>query len=137
MSFRYKSALLSLASLLLVYGWYFTSWIDDRGAGLHGAEPSRLVGTVLAVIVVQIVGTIAIAVTAPDRWGMMDERERGFDRRATNMGYYVLIVGALAAAATSHVGAHPHDMADAILLAVVGAECGRQAVFLLSHHKAA
>ena len=137
MSFRYKSAVLSLASLVVIYGWYFASWIEDRQAGLHGAAPARLLGTVLAVIVMQIVGTIAIATTAPDRWGMMDERERGFDRHATNTGYYVLIVGALAAAATSHIGAHPHDMADAILLAVVVAECARQTVFLLSHHRVA
>ena len=137
MSVRYKSALLSLASLVLIYGWYFTSWIADRYSGSHGAEPARLMGTVLAVIVIQVVGTILIAATAPDRWGVMDERERGFDRRATGVGYYVLIVGALAAAATSHAGAHPHDMADAILLAVVVAECARQAMFLLSHHRAA
>jgi MFS family permease len=137
MSFRYKSALLSLVSLALVYGWYFAAWTADRHAGLSGDEPMRLIGTVIAVAVLQIVGTILIALTSSDKWGSMDERERGFDRRATNAGYYVLIAGALTAAATLHIGAHPHDMADAILLAVVVAECVRQAVFLISHHKAA
>lgn len=137
MSFRYKSALLSLISLAAVYGWYFAAWAADRRAGLHGAEPVRLVMTVVAVIVIQIVGNIVIAATSGDRWGSMDERERGFDRRATNAGYYILTAGALLAAATLHLGAHPHDMADAPLLAVVLAECARQAVFLISHHKAA
>lgn len=137
MSFRYKSALLSLVSLALIYGWYFAAWTTDRRFGRHDGEPMRLVGTVVAVVIVQIVGTILIALTSQDRWGSMDERELGFDRRATNAGYYVLIVGALMAAATLHIGAHPHDMADAILLAVVIAECARQAVFLVSHHKAA
>jgi hypothetical protein len=136
MSFRYKSALLSLASLALIYGWYFAAWTLDRHAGLHGDEPLRLVGTVIAVVVVQIVGTVLIVLTSGDRWRAMDERELGFDRRATNAGYYVLIVGALMAAATLHIGAYPRDMADAILLAVVIAECARQTVFLILHHKA-
>jgi hypothetical protein len=137
MSIRYKSALLSLVSIAVVYGWYFAVWLADRSAGLRGDEPLRLVGTVLAVVVIQIVGSVVIAVTSRDKWGSMDERERGFDRRATNAGYYVLIAGALLAAATSHLGAHVHDMADAILLAVVVGECARQAVFLIAHHRAA
>lgn len=137
MSFRYKSALLSLVSLALIYGWYFAASIVDQRAGLHGDEPTRLVGTVVAMVIVQIVGTILIALTSGDRWGSMDERERGFDRRATNAGYYVAIVGALMAAATLFIGAHPHEMADAILFAIVVAECARQTVFLISHHKAA
>lgn len=137
MSFRYKSAVLSLISLAAVYGWYFAAWAADRRAGSHGAEPARLVATVVIVIVIQIVGNIVIAVTSRDKWSSMDERERGFDRRATNAGYYILISGALLAAATLHLGAHANDMADAILLAVVLAECSRQAVFLISHHRAA
>jgi hypothetical protein len=136
MSFRYKSALLSLISLAAVYGWYFVHWTVDRRAGVYGNEPARLLEAVIAVVAIQIVGTILIAITSHDKWGTMDERERGFDRRATNAGYYVLLVGALMAAATLHIGAHPHDMADAILLAVVIGECARQIVFLVSHHKA-
>ena len=137
MSFRYKSALLSLVSLALIYGWYFAAWTADRRFGVHGDESARLVVTVVTVVLVQIVGTIMIALTSGDRWGSLDERERGFDRRATSVGYYILIVGALIAAATLHIGAQPHDMADAILLAVVMAECARQTVFLISHHRAA
>lgn len=137
MSLRYKSALLSLASLTIVYGWYFAEWLDDRRTGAHGAEPARLAATVLAVAVVQVVGMVLIAATSRDRWGVMDERERAFDRRATGIGYYVLVAGALMAAATLHVGARPRDMADAVLLAVVVAECARQVVFLVSHHRAA
>lgn len=137
MSFRYKTALLSLVSLTAVYGWYFAAWAADRNTGSHGAEPMRLVVTVIAVVLIQLVGTVVIASTSRETWSGMDERERGFDRRATNAGYYILVSGALLAAATLHLGAHAHDMADAILLAVVFAECSRQTVFLMLHHKAA
>ncbi len=137
MSVRTKSALLSLISLALIYGWYFAVGIADRLTGAHGHAPMRLLATVVAIVVVQIVGSTLIALTARDTWGAMDERERGFDRRATHAGYYVLIIGALIAAATLHLGAQPRDMADAILLAIVIAECVRQAVFLISHHRAA
>lgn len=99
-------------------------------------ELTRLVETVVTVVLVQVVGTILIALSSGDRWGSLDERERGFDRRATNVGYYILIAGALTAAATLYIGAQPRDMVNAILLAVVTAECARQTVFLISHHRA-
>ncbi len=137
MSYRYKSALLSLASLVLIYGWYFAAFVADRFSGAHGHEPERLLGTVVLVIIVQIVGHIVIAATSADRRAPMDERERAFDQMATSAGYHVLIVGALCAAVTLHLGASPREMADAIMLAIVVAECGRQLVFLVRHHKAA
>jgi hypothetical protein len=137
MSFRYKSALLSLASLALVYGWYFSTLIADRGEIGHGAAAARLAFTVLLVAVVQIVGHIFLAITSRDKYGAMDERERGFDRRATSVGYYVLIAGALAAVATLHVGANGPEMGYAVVLAIVIAECARQAMFLILHHRAA
>lgn len=56
-----------------------------------------------------------IAVTSRDRHAAMDERERGFDRRATCAGYYLLLAGALPAAATAHLGVRPADMANAVL----------------------
>ena len=137
MSFRYKSALLSLVSLASIYGWYFARVILDRHAGTHHDPLSNLVTAVLAIIAVQIFGHILIAGTSSDKYDAMDERERGFDRRATQVGYYVLIVGALAAIATVHMGFNGPMMGHAVLLAIVFAECVRQAIFLIAHHRAA
>jgi hypothetical protein len=137
MSFRYKSALLSLVSLAVINGWYFAMLLLDRQAGTHGDQVGRLLGVVLAIVAVQIVGHVVIAATSSDGYGAMDERERGFDRRATSAGYYLMVAGAFLAAGTLHVGASRPDMANAILLAVVIAECGRQALFLIQHHRAA
>ena len=138
MSFRYKSALLSLVSLLAIYGYYFTRVVSAVHFGGHIGNPvGLLLGIVVAIVVVQIVGHAIIAATSAERYARMDERERGFDRRATTVGYYLLIVCTLAATATLHIGATRPMMANAILLAIVIAECVRQAVFLALHHRAA
>jgi hypothetical protein len=137
MSFRYKSALLSLASMALVYGWFFVTLMIHRHDGSPALAIAHLGGTVLAVAVIQIVGHIIIAGTSSDKYDAMDERERAFDRRATAVGYYILIVGALGAIATLHLGWSGPEMGYAVLLAIIVAECARQAIFLISHHKAA
>jgi hypothetical protein len=137
MSFRYKSALLSLVSLAVINAWYFAMLLRDQHTRAHGDQVSRLVGGVLAMVAIQIVGHIAIAITSADGYGAMDERERGFDRRATSAGYYLMVAGAMLAAGTLHLGASRPDMANAILLAAVIAECSRQALFLIQHHRAA
>jgi hypothetical protein len=136
MSFRYKSALLSLVSMAAIYAWYFTFLVIHFRTG-HPFNPvSHLVGTILLLVFVQIVGHILIAGTSSDKYDAMDERERAFDRRATQVGYYVLIVGAFAAIATLHIGFNGPMVGDAVLFAVIFAECTRQAVFLIAHHRA-
>ena len=137
MSFRYKSALLSLTSMALIYGWFFVKLLTQRHVGVLVDPVVQLGGTVLAVAVVQIIGHIIIAGTSSDKYDAMDERERGFDRRATSVGYYLLIVGALAAISTLHMGASGPYMGYAVVLAIVVAECARQGVFLILHHRAA
>jgi len=137
MSFRYKSALLSLVSMGLIYAWYFTFLVIHFRTG-HPFNPvAHLIGTILLLVVVQILGHILIAGTSSDKYDAMDERERAFDRRATQVGYYVLIAGALLGIGTLHLGFSGPMVGDAVLFAVVFAECTRQAVFLYAHHRAA
>jgi len=135
MSFRYKSAIVSLVSLVIGYGWYFAALLAHHGS--PGWPVGHLVGSVFIVTVLQIVGHILIAVTSKDRYGKMDERELAFDRRATTVGYQMLIVGALCAAATIHIGFGAHALANCIVLAIVVAECARQLKFLVLHHTTA
>jgi hypothetical protein len=137
MSFRYKSALLSLVSMAAVYGWYFAFLAIHIRTG-HPFDPvAHLVGAILLLAFLQIVGHLVIAGTSSDKYGAPDERERAFDRRATRVGYYVLIIGALAAIGTLHLGFDGPMVGDAVLFAVAFAECVRQAVFLIAHHRAA
>ena len=136
MSFRYKSALLSLVSMALVYGWFFIALMVQ---GHDPGQANRVIhlGTaIVALALIQIVGHAIIAGTSSDKYAALDERERAFDRRATMVGYYVLIVGALAAIATLHIGFSGPNVGHAVLLAIVVAECTRQAVFLILHHRA-
>jgi hypothetical protein len=136
MSFRYKSALLSLVSMAAVYAWFFTFLVIHYRTG-HPFDPvSHLIGTIVVLALIQIIGHIVIAGTSSDKYDRMDERERAFDRRATQVGYYVLIAGALIGIGTLHLGFDGPMVGDAVLFAVVFAECARQAVFLIAHHKA-
>ena len=135
MSFRYRSALLSLVSMAAIYGWFFATLMWGHSSPL--ANVGRLILTVILLAVVQTVGHIVLAVTSREKYCGMDERERGFDRRATSVGYYMLIAGALIAISTLHMGASGPNMGYAVLLAIVIAECTRQAVFLFLHHRAA
>lgn len=137
MSFRYKTALLSLVSMAAIYGWYFVQLMVARHSGALGNPLVRLGGAVALIAVVQIVGHLVIAGTSSDKYDPMDERERAFDQRATRVGYYMLIVGALAAIATLHIGARGPDIGNAVLLAIVVAECVRQTLFLIAHHRTA
>ena len=133
MSIRYKSALLTLLSLAVIYAFYFVR----VAIGVPAADAiGLLIDVVIAIAIVQIVGHAVIAGTSSDRYARMDERERTIDRRATVVGYYLLIVSTLCAAATVHLGSGKAQMANAILLAIVFSECVRQAVFLSLHHRA-
>ncbi len=135
MSFRYKSALLSLVSLALIYGWYFGRMIIGGSHGLVGGY-GGLVATIVMVSIVQIVGHILIAALSGDRAHKLDERERAFDRRATSVGYYALIAGLFGILPLFQVGQNAAALANSVVLLVVVAECARQAVFLIQHHRA-
>jgi hypothetical protein len=133
MSFRYKSALLTLVSLVSIYAYYFVR----VAIGVPQADAVwLLIEVAIAIVIVQVAGLVMITVTSSDRYGPMDERERAIDQRATVIGYYLLVVSTLCAAATAHLGSGKATMANAILLAIVVSECVRQVVFLSLHHRA-
>ena len=132
-SVRHKSALLTLFSLAIIFAFYFARVATGVSPA---ATMGLLIEVVIALVVVQIVGHALIAGTASDRYTRMDERERSIDRRATAVGYHLLIGSALCAAVTGYFGFGTADMANAILLAIVICECVRQTAFLFLHHRA-
>ncbi len=137
MSFRYKSAMISLASLVLIYGWYFGGLLAAGRNGASGAGAAPLVFTAVLVIVVQIVAHIVVAIFSENRSNRLDERERGFDRKATYVGYYALLVGLFALMPVFGAGPGKAALLNAIVLLMVVAESARQAVFLIQYHSAA
>jgi hypothetical protein len=81
-----------------VYGYYF--WIV-WGVALHGDVATfhyraLLTGSIVALVVIQIVLSIAAALWRPaDAAAALDERERLIDLKATNRAFYIVMAGAL------------------------------------------
>jgi hypothetical protein len=84
MSFREKSAWISLISMTAIYGYYFWSVVHSRPhAGFGG-----LLGTIIALVFVQTILTIAVAIFAPrEAKAPRDERERLIELKATRFAY--------------------------------------------------
>lgn len=127
MSFREKSAWISLVLLLAVFIPFF--WNSYRQ--LSGQiDASSAVGTafmlLVAFVLLEIVLHIAIAIQSPrDARAPKDERERLIEMRATRVAFHVLIVGALAGVGTIHLRNSVWLMAQVVMLAVVLAEVVR------------
>jgi hypothetical protein len=81
----------------VIYGWYFWT-IFRSGPRRDGIGFGGLLGTVIALVVVQTVLTIAIAVFAPKEANApADERDKLIDLRATQIAYGAL-AGSIACA---------------------------------------
>jgi hypothetical protein len=92
MSFREKSAWISLLSMAAIYGLYFRSVIH---AGPHaGFRFGGLLGTIIALVVVQIVLNVAVAIFAPaEAKAPRDERDKLIELRAMRVAYAGLSTG--------------------------------------------
>lgn len=93
MPFREKSAWISLLSMTGIYGIYFWSVIH-AGPQAGGFRFGGLLGTIIAVVVVQAVLTIAAAIHTPnDAKAPRDEREKQIELKATRVAYAGLATG--------------------------------------------
>jgi hypothetical protein len=87
MSFREKSAWISIVAIVLVYGFY--------GLRLLNHEPTRLgvvamlIGSIMLTIVISVAGHVAVA----RRSEKPDERDHLIDARSTRFGYHAMAVG--------------------------------------------
>jgi len=86
MSFREKVAWVSLLAMGGIYGAYFWTVIE---AGPHAPlQGGRLLGTIVALIAVQVLLLVVIAIFAPnDARAPRDERDRLIELRATRVAY--------------------------------------------------
>ena len=124
MSFREKSAWITLISVLICFGAYFAE-VVSRVAGEHrfgGGLRSLhlLLLSVVALVALQVGLTLIAAWTTPKAGrGPADEREMQIQQRAHTLGYHVLTALALALFAPAHFGHSGVEMANFALLAVV------------------
>ena len=120
MSFREKSAWITLVTVAVCFGAYFgsiaTGNVSPRGFGaVH-----LLLICVAALVVLQIGGHVVAAGLAPkDARAPRDERERLIAWRAQSLGYHVLMVGVLTLGAAGHFGHPVPDLLNFALLDVV------------------
>lgn len=136
MSFREKSAWISLLSIAVIYGVYFGSVIH---AGPHaGFHFGSLLTTVIALIVAQIALHIVIAIAAPkDAKAPRDEREKLIELKASRFAYSGL---ATAVAMACFFGALDPPIVfntNALLFVLVTAELMRSGSQIIQYRRSA
>ena len=87
MSFREKSAWISMLSMSGIYGFYFWS-VVHAGPKAGGFHFGSLLETIIALAVLQIVLTIAVAIFTPrEAKAPRDERDKLIELRAMRVAY--------------------------------------------------
>jgi len=124
MSFREKSAWITLVSVLICFGAYFAELFGGLASDQHhfGGLGSLhlLLLSVLALVALQVILTIVAALTTPKAGrGLADERERLIQLRSQSLGYHVLMLLAVGLFAPAFFGHRGIEMANFALLAVV------------------
>ena len=120
MSFREKSAWITLVTVLICFGIYFGS-IALRLVSARGFDTLHLLLTcVVGLVLLQVALTVVAAVTTPkDGRAPKDERETLIQLRSQSLGYSVLVMLVLALFVPGHLGHTVIDMINFALLDVV------------------
>jgi DMSO reductase anchor subunit len=138
MSFREKSTWITFLLVLGVFGIFFFE------AGLHLFGPSHqyhndlmlFLALVIVIVVLEVVLHVIVAARSPkDANTPQDERERLIALKATRPAFYVLMVGAVLAVATVHLGRGPVLTLHAVLFAMWIAELTRNGVKLYYYRR--
>jgi len=136
MSFREKSAWISLLSMSGIYAVYF--WSVLRSGPRRGFHFGGLLETIIALVVVQTALTTAVAIFAPrDAQAPRDERERLINLKATRLAYSALATSV--AFACFFGGFNPPIVfnANALLLILVIAEILRSGCQIVQYRRGA
>jgi hypothetical protein len=137
MSFREKSAWISMVSMAGIYGIYF--WSVLRAGHQAGAfHFGGLLETIVALVLVQIVLTVAVAVFSPrDAKAPRDERDKLIELRAIRVAYSGL---ATAVAMACFFGAFDPPIVfntNALLFILVTTEIMRAACQIVQYRRGA
>ncbi len=125
MSFREKSAWISLLSFLAVYGIYFWNVVRLLTGRPGLAHPMVLALSLLATLLVAefVLHWVIRRLSPRDARAPKDERELLIELKAARVAFVVLLVGALASVGTLHVpGAGRWTMAQCVMLSIGLAE---------------
>jgi Na+/H+ antiporter NhaD/arsenite permease-like protein len=140
MSYREKSAWISLLLYLGIYGFYFSQVAMAAARGeADGTHFLGLFGQSVAVFVVAtIVLTVVAAVLAPrDAQAREDERERLITLKANSASGYVLATGAVLAIGVVFYGADEFLTINLLFFALVLSEVYKVATQLVLYRRGA
>jgi uncharacterized membrane protein len=154
MAFREKTAWISVATTILIWGYYCTQAMPPLLAGTADAGDfvGLLIGCTILSVIFQVVLTVIIAVMAPrDAEARADERERLFELRAGRIAYLIFspLAATVAISSPFVIAASPHLfptdplgsavllMANGILFSLFFAELVRAGVQIAQYRRAA
>jgi hypothetical protein len=135
MSFREKSAWISALSMAGIYGLYFYSVVR---AGRQPGSLSGLLGTIIALVIVQVVLNVAVAIFAPaDANAPRDERDKLIEMRATRLSYNGLATGIVLACFFGALKPPIVFNTNSLLFILVTAEIMRSASRIIQYRRGA
>jgi hypothetical protein len=136
MSFREKSAWISVLSMAAIYGYYFWSVVRDRPHGHF--RVGGLLETIVALVILQIVLTVAVAIFSPkEAKAPRDERDKLIELRSIRVAYAGL---ATAVAMACFFGAFNPPIifnTNALLFILVTTEIMRSASQIIQYRRGA
>ena len=137
MSFREKTAWISMLSMLGIYGFYFWT-VVHAGPQVGGFHIGGLLETIIALVVVQAVLTIGAAVYSPkEAKAPRDERDKLIELRSMRVAYSAL---ATSVALACFFGAFDPPIlfnTNALLFILVTAEILRSACQIIQYRRGA
>jgi uncharacterized membrane protein (DUF485 family) len=134
MAWREKTAWITLASMLIAYGVYFT--LISRASLSAMAMLGLFAGiTVIQVIAVVVVTTVLAALSSADARAKPDERDRAVARRGASIAYFVLIVGVITVGVVMPFRDAGWRLTNAALFALVVAETVRHLIVVVSYRR--
>ena len=135
MSFREKTAWISVLSMAGIYGFYFWSVVHSgHTAGGFGG----LLGTIIALVFVQVVLNIAIAIFSPkEAQAPRDERDKLIELRAMRVAYAALATGIAFACFFGAFNPPILFGTNALLFILVTAEIMRSACQIVQYRRGA
>lgn len=137
MSFREKSAWISVLSMLGIYGFYFWSVVRS-GSQTRGFHSGGLLGTIVALVIVQVVLTVAVAIFSPkDAKAPRDERDKLIELRSMRVAYSGLATGIALACFFSGFDPPIVFNMNALLFILVTAEIMRSACQIIQYRRGA
>jgi len=137
MSFREKSAWISALSMSVIYGSYFWS-VKHAGPRTGGFRFGGLLETIIALVFVQVVLTVAVAIFSPkEAQAPRDERDKLIELRAMRFAYAGLATGIAFACFFGAFNPPILFGTNALLFILVTAEIMRSACQIVQYRRGA